>query len=163
MSVVKVKGMNAWMRKTEAEKKRIKSTAQEYVRSSVKKVVDEVAKISPQFTGNYVVNWELQTNHNTATYRHTYKWADWRQVPNKLRMRQEANPAVADMKQRNYAIISTIRYNSKIEFWNHAPVADYIEQGLVDFRDPQNTKYDVSNGLIPYLMTKRGFGYLKKI
>jgi hypothetical protein len=163
MSRVKVTGMNAWMRKTESEKRRIKTSAQTYVRNSVKKVVDEVAKISPQFTGNYLFNWELQTTGHLASYSSKYKWADWHKVPNKLRMGQGENPAVGDMLQKNYAIINTLRYNSKVQLWNHSPVSDLIEQGAVDFRSPQNTKYDVSNGLIPYLLSKRGFGYLKKI
>lgn len=157
-----VKGLNSWMQKTEAEKRRIKSTAQAYVRKSVKKVVDEVARISPQFTGNYVVNWELQITGHTATYDHTYKWSDWRKVPNRMRMHQGANPAVSTMQAKNAAIISRIRYNSKVELWNHTEAADLIEAGVVDFRSPQNTAYDVSEGVIPYLLTKRGFGYLRR-
>lgn len=161
MSRSGVTGLNLWMKKTEAEKKRIKTSAQTYVRNSVRKVVKEVAKVSPQFTGNYVVNWELNLSNHQSAYRPDYKWADWHQVPQSLRMRQSANPAAGQMLTINEAIISNIKYNSRISLWNRAPVADLIEQGEVNYR-PQNTKYDVSSGVVTYLLAKRGFQYLRR-
>lgn len=153
--------LNPWMAKSKAEKKRLKTRAQAYVRAKVTQVVKEVAKVSPQFTGNYVANWQLTTpQYHTGGYDPIYKWDDWHQVPRRLRKAQNAAPATVTMLQSNFAKIATLRYNSRIELWNHAPVADMIEAQAVSFRNPQNTQYQLhGGGLIPHLTNK--FSYLR--
>jgi hypothetical protein len=154
--------LNAWTVKTKAEKARIKNKAQTYVRNSVKRVVNEVAKVSPQFSGNYLINWRLYlTSSPAVTYNPALKWDDWKAVPSNLRRGQNQNPARSMMLQANYATLANIKYNSKIMLWNPTYAADVIEEGQIEFRDPENTAYQLhGDGMIPHLQYK--FSYLRK-
>lgn len=51
--------MNAWKKMTEAHKRRIKSTATEYVRKKTLEIFTYVLKQTPQLTGTLVQNWTL--------------------------------------------------------------------------------------------------------
>jgi hypothetical protein len=56
---MEIKNANAWKAKTQAMRKRVKTSATEHVRSQALKVFTFVLKATPQLTGNLAANWYL--------------------------------------------------------------------------------------------------------
>ena len=63
----------AWKNKTEAAKRKIRSSATSYVQSQVTKVLKDALRVSPQWSGNYAYNWTVEYTGYQAAYSRAFK------------------------------------------------------------------------------------------
>lgn len=129
--------LNAWKNKSDSAKKKIKQKATTYVQVKTKSVLTEALRVSPQWSGNFVANWEivLSTN-NRGGYTKKFKIADYKQLEG-IAYKVGDRPAINFALEQNKEIIEEIKWNSKIAIANNAEIADEMEAGNIRLR-PEN-------------------------
>ena len=154
------KAVNSWKVKTEKAKARIKSKATDYVRRQVKKIYQEALFVSPQWSGNYAYNWDIETTAHPVTYSTFLKVRPWRKLKIEKTMKHAGHPVAIVMAMGKLdAALETVKWNSNVRLVNKSPVAPLIESGQVKLR-PVN-KIPGGAGVINYLNFK--FKYLKNL
>lgn len=154
--MIALKNANAWKAKTEAQRKRVKVTATEHVKSRALAVLKEALKVSPQYTGNYAYNWQILVG---AGMQGQAYWSDrWRKPG--FDFRTVSNPRSAgDMSNLDVVImdakeqLSHAKWNSVISIVNTSPVAEDIEQHRVNLR-AENRIYIGNQGVFAYLKSR---------
>lgn len=152
-------GLNAWTNKSNSAKKRIKQKAGAYVQSKVKAVLLEALRVSPQWSGNFVANWVIETNKNKpkgSGYNKAFKQEDWqrfRSVAKKVGDRPAIDWNIAYV---NSDTIAEIKWNTKVSIVNYAPIADDMEAGNIRLR-PENA--GAQTAILAHL--KQKFPYIK--
>ena len=149
--------VNAWKKKTESAKRKIKSSATSYVRMQAKKVLIEAIKVSPQWSGNYAYNWILEVKSQLGAYDPRFKVTPWQSLktPKQAGDGQVLSAAIQFIDE----MLEPIKWNSAVRLVNYAPVAPLIESGEVHLR-PQNV-IPGGYGVIKHLEMK--FKYLGKL
>lgn len=149
--------VNAWKKKTEAAKRKVKSSATVYVRAQAKKVLIEAVRISPQWSGNYAYNWILEVRSQPGAYDPRFKVTPWQSLKSP-RQAGDAEVMSASMRYLD-EMLEPIKWNSTIRLVNYSPVAELIESGQANLR-PENL-IPGGYGVIKHLETK--FKYLGKL
>lgn len=130
-----VKNANAFSQKIAAEKRRIKSTATEYVRSYVFRMYKFAVDSTPQYSGTTVSGWSLQTNLITPAMP-SRKPADWVTLEGVVLTSSEFNRNKAIEIAHAREQIATLKYNTKIKLVNNSPDVDELIAGkATDWRD----------------------------
>jgi hypothetical protein len=141
----------AWKNKTEAAKRRVKSSATVYVRNQAKKVLLEAVRVSAQWSGNFAYNWFLEVAGNQGAYDRRFKVEPWQSL--RGQERQVGDPRVEQaLKLHIEDMLLAIKWNSTVRLVNYAPVAQMIEDGTVTLR-PQNL-VPAGYSVIKYLEAK---------
>ena len=150
--------VNAWKVKTAAQKKKIQAKATAYVQSQTRKVLMEALKVSPQWSGNYAVNWALETSRTGAvSYTGKYKVDPWQALRGHEKQAGSREAIAYNLHYYNEETIAAIHWNSNIKLVNRAPVHELIESGQVRLR-PENLIPD-GLGVIAHL--KANFKFIK--
>lgn len=149
--------VNAWKRKTESAKRKIKSSATSYVRMQVKKVFIEAVKVSPQWSGNYAFNWYIEVRTQQGAYSPAFKVKPWQSLKDPKKAGD--NAAISAAMRYLDEMLEPVKWNSAVKLVNYAPVAALIESGEVNLR-PQNI-IPGGYGVIKHLEMK--FKYLGKL
>ena len=142
--------MQVWKKRLESTEKKLKMKANTYVRLQVKKVLVEALKVSPQWSGNYAISWQLVTNIvSKPRYDEKFKVDPWHALrgnekaagdPDALEWnlehvnKQVLGIRVTDAMDLRYAL----KWNSNVKLVNMAPVHQMIEDGTVNLR-PENS------------------------
>ena len=141
----------AWKNKTEAAKRKIRSSANSYVQKEVARVLRDALRVSPQWSGTFAYNWTVEYTGYQATYDPRFKVEPYWE----LRGRQKKagdSVAISANLQDQLEVIGRVKWNHKVRLANHAPVAELIETGQVKLR-PEN-KIPGNMGVISYLKQK---------
>lgn len=151
--------MNAWKRLTEAQKRKIKSTATEYVHRRVTLILKAAIKATPQFSGNYAANWQLATTKsgpgNYIPHVFRPKGYEWQKVPQSMRRHQGHEAALKHNLSQYHDkawLRDNVHWNSNVKLVNHSPQADLHEAGQINLR-PVNL-VPVSETVMTYLKMK---------
>ena len=147
--------MNIWRSKTEAAKKRVQQSANKHVQAVALRVVHDAMKVSPQWSGNYAFNWQLQFGPMAGTsYQKTFKVEPFYLLrPNE---KQVGHPtAIQAGMRRERELVKDLKWNHKLKLVNLAPVAAIIDSGLIRLR-PENL-VDGSTAITEYLKAKYRF------
>lgn len=132
--MIKVTGLNTWKRKTEAAKRRIRTSATKYVQNQVRKVYVDALRVTPQWSGSTVWNWTVATSAGEAGYSARFKVSNWRSITPK----QAGHPTAINAALKNEEeMIQRIRWNSNVYLVNKDPTMALIEEGKVKLR-PEN-------------------------
>lgn len=137
--------INAWTRKTEAAKKRITTKATVYVQKNVRTILREAATVSPQWSGNFVANWVVETKQTGfgVAYTNRFKVNPWWSIREHVKtkdIRPGHVTAIAWVMQDNEDVIQSIKWNSKIRLTNAHPLVEEIAAGMIHLR-PQSYAY----------------------
>lgn len=154
-----LKNINSWKQKSEAAKKKIQSSATDYVRKQVIMVLKDAMKFSPQWSGNYAANWQLSFAGAAASKGWDQQWKqdDWRAVrPVRHAEMSESYQQALDFWTE--VVNTQLSWNSNVALVNNAPVAQMIENGEVNLR-PVNL-IPGGQGVVAFLKTK--YSYLSK-
>lgn len=139
---VKIKNINAWKNKTKTAKERIKSKAGVYVRAKATEVLKTILEISPQWSGNFVYNWNIVTSQYSGySYDKRFKVEPYWLLRGKEK-RAGDKEAINAAMQWNREIIASAKWNTRIGIVNTHPMAEEIQSGQVPRARPEN--------LIPY-------------
>lgn len=157
--------------------KSVKLSATETVQLRVTKVLNEAIRVSPQWSGNYAVNWGIETNQNPVFgYQRTLKVEPWNQLKwwdtgvDKVTSTQKkflskhqgkyasyagAPATIAEARKNdNRETIASIKWNTKIRLVNKAEVADLIESGLLTDKLRKVNMIPGNVGVVTYLKSK---------
>lgn len=141
----------AWKNKTEAAKRKIRSSATSYVQSQVTKVLKDALRVSPQWSGNYAYNWTVEYTGYQAAYDPRFKAEPYWSIRGSEKKAGDTQAIKANLSDQ-LEVIERIKWNHKVRLVNHAPVAELIETGQVKLR-PEN-KIPGNVGVISYLKQK---------
>ena len=131
--------INAWTRKTEAAKKRITTKATVYVQKNVRTILREAATVSPQWSGNFVANWNILITDSgfSASYKSALKVNPWWSIREHVKtkdIRPGHVTAIAWVMASNEEYIQKIKWNSKIRLTNAHPLVEEIAAGMIHLR-----------------------------
>lgn len=152
---------------------KVHNSATTVVRRRVSLVLNAAVKVSPQWSGDYAMNWTIETNQlGAGAYTSSFKvhpwqalqWWDTNPVTGKTRastsysaktgqgIARAAGDAeiLAMSKAVNSGLIDTIKWNTQVRLVNHAPVADFM--GAVNLRNVNLIAG--KTGVIAYLRSK---------
>ena len=137
--------INAWTRKTEAAKKRITTKATVYVQKNVRTILREAATVSPQWSGNFVANWVVETKQTGfgVAYTNKFKVNPWWSIREHVKtkdIRPGHVTAIAWVMQDNEDVIQSIKWDTKIRLTNTHPLVEEIAAGMIHLR-PQSYAY----------------------
>lgn len=169
--MIEIKNLNAWLLKTRAAKDKIKSKATDHVRSQVLKVFKTILKESPQYSGDFVSNWEIVTNINGASGYLEYRYKDQlaeaavklgAKNPEYLAMvRQVGHPdAIAYALRNGTEVIESIKWNTKVSIRNPAPIAGDIATGHLNPAYRPVHAHLEGQSFISYIKQKHGMGWI---
>lgn len=127
----------AWKNKTEAAKRKIKSSANAYVQAQVKRVLKEALNVSPQYSSDYVWSWRIVTTQNrNDVYSPGFKVQPWQKIwDTKAKMGDQKVIRLRMAAEMEH--ISDIKWNSKVQLVNTATVHELLESKSVRLR-PEN-------------------------
>lgn len=139
--MIEVKGLNAFLKKTEAQRARVKQKATDFVRGKAKLVLLEAYRVSPQWSGDFAYNWSIETSTSGSRgYTPFYKKdKTGRKDTDLFEPVQMGDPAAGTsaMRQWEHYSLGSIKWNSKIKLVNYAPEAEGIATGELVTR-PEN-------------------------
>lgn len=141
----------AWKNKTEAAKRKIRSSATSYVQSQVTKVLKDALRVSPQWSGTFAYNWTVEYTGYSAVYSTRFKVEPYWKLRGSEKQAGHPEAIKANLSDQ-LEVIERIKWNHKVRLVNHAPVAELIETGQVKLR-PEN-KIPGNVGVIAYLKQK---------
>lgn len=160
--VVKI-NVNAWKVKSAAAKAKIKSSANDYVRRTAFKVLNEALKVSPQWSGEYAASWELVVSASNVNYARTSPVYKSMKVTPWYSIDREDAKKVGSPEAIKYALaqasteVDRIKWNTSIALINVSPTAHIVESP--DFKP----RYDGGGATTPVLAhLKMKFNYLNK-
>jgi hypothetical protein len=145
--------MAKWVKMSDAVMKGVHENANEKVRRRVKLVLDEAVRVSPQWSGNYAVNWGVETNQ-TGTWRQqrTLKVDPWRNLQSWdigasetkadhsrtalgwAKSAGDLTAIAAAKKNSNYENIASIKWNTNVRLVNRSQVAGELDAGTIKLR-----------------------------
>lgn len=121
-----IKNANAWKAKTQAMRKRVKTSATEHVRSQAFRLFKFVVDRTPQYSGDLVLNWNIETtNTGMVSYDSSRKTGgfDWYKAAyTKADFERNKREPLARAKH----VLSTVKWNSNIRIANSSPTAQII-------------------------------------
>jgi hypothetical protein len=146
-----------WKRRSASALKKVHMSANDLVRRRVKMVLDEAVRVSPQWSGNYAINWGIETKAagswqvqkslKVDPWTDLEKWdigTDGKQSGSKygdFRLSKGLAKSAGDpialafaRKNKNYEVIAEIKWNTKVRLVNYAKVGDLIDSGEVKLR-----------------------------
>lgn len=141
----------AWKNKTEAAKRKIRSSANAYVQAQVTKVLKDALRVSPQWSGTFAYNWTVEYTGYSAAYSPRFKVEPYWKLRGSEKQAGHPEAIKANLSDQ-LEVIERIKWNHKVRLVNHAPVAELIETGQVKLR-PEN-KIPGNVGVISYLKQK---------
>lgn len=137
--------LNAWRRMVESQKKRIKSTATEYVQKKTLQVYKFVLERTPQYTSDLVTSWGIEVGVGATPLGYTAhpdKGKPNAQFMPAAFMNEGVDPVSTQsqydqnwkrMYELGKARAKFIKYNNRITLVNYAPTADILQNSA---RDP---------------------------
>ena len=171
--MIEIKNLNAWLLKTRAAKDKIKSKATDHVQSQVLKVFKTILKESPQYSGDFVSNWNVVTNAYSSpgyqelpykdflegeyerTAENTYKIDYYKSL-----LRSFGHPAAMRVAMLHASdVISSIKWNTKVYIVNTAPIADAVATGSLYPYRPVHAHLE-GQSFISYIKQKHGMGWI---
>jgi hypothetical protein len=132
---VGIKGLNAWVIKTNKQKDRIKKKATDYVKFKATQVLRAAVLNTPQWTGQTAASWELVIDGGSPFFNSLHK--DSRPYEFPLSQRR-FNPSVrfkgnaktyVEAKNHNEMFYMGVKWNSKISLVNSSPRAGWLVAG----------------------------------
>lgn len=158
----------------EKARAKVQRSATELVRYRVQLVLQAAVRVSPQWSGNYAVNWTIETNQTGAASHSQFLkvdpwWAlqwwdtgvDGKTKADKhysARVGQGVARAAGDAEAAEWSrafnekLIKGLKWNTNIRLVNKAPAADLMESGGVSLR--QVNKVHGTAGIVTYLRAK---------
>lgn len=135
--MIAIKNLNPYLKKLRADREKLKTTPQKYVRAAVLKAFKIVLRESPQYSGDFAANWNIETRATGSTpYFEIGRKGELEDKILKLgpkdeeyksMLRYAGHPeAIAEALQRAQTVLPTIKWNSKIFFTNRTPIAGAI-------------------------------------
>lgn len=146
-----------WVKRSKAALKKVHLSANEVVQRRVKIVLNEAIRVSPQWSGNYAINWGIETNQ-TGSWSEQYSlkvdpWQDleWWDIGvggmeasrhTDFRMSKGMAKSAGDgtalafarHTQNTYEKIATIKWNTNVRLVNKADVAEALDEGFIKLR-----------------------------
>lgn len=123
--MLKVTGLNKYVRKTQAQKERIRQGATNYVRQGVRMVLRDLVLNVPQWSGDLAASWRIDLNYKPASWEASNLAVDdWKDVTNPSWKGNEA--AWREALRMNAEAFKAIRWNAKINIVNVQPLAEYF-------------------------------------
>ncbi len=157
--MIQVKGLNSFLKKTEKQKEKIKQKATDYVRGKVLLVLRDAQRVSPQWSGDFVYNWAIETSSSGSRgYTPFYKKGQTgRKATDSYKPVQMGDPeaGLAAMRDWEKFSIGSVKWNSKIKLVNYAPEAAGIASGELVKR-PENV-IPGATCVLAYLQQKYSF------
>lgn len=129
--------MRLWQAASDKLKKRVRGRANEVVRLAALTVVKEAMRVSPQWSGNYAINWQLQFGPMAGSaYQTTFKVEPFYKLrPNQKHL---GHPDAINLGMaRETELVQGLKWNHKLRLVNLAPVAPLLANGEVKLR-PEN-------------------------
>jgi hypothetical protein len=176
MAAIQVKNLNPFLKKTKAQRALIKSSATDFVKKKVTQILKTVLKESPQYSGDFVSNWQVVTSNNPDTGYSTdwYKSlldAEYRNMNMKDssqikayydKVRYAGHPeAMQEPMAKGLAVISTIKYNSRVTFINSSPIAGSIKTGDMDPNYRPVHRHLENRAFVDYIVQKYKYNWIK--
>lgn len=123
--MLKVLGINSYMKKSKLQQAQIKSGAADFVRGQTKKILRDLVLNTPQWSGNTAASWQVQvTGADISYYPTSLHVEDWKDVdPTKFKGDTEAWREALKNAQ---PALKAIRYNKKVSIINTADYADEL-------------------------------------
>lgn len=123
-------GIDAAIKKLEKHKLLIKGQVTDTKKRLVRHVLTDLILQTPQWSGNLVSQWYLEFHGHKGAYRQTSDYVP----PEKFRGRADPlqmgdMPAHAQLSEQ-LALVSEIRWNTKVRIVNYAPYAAEVEDNL---------------------------------
>ena len=139
--MIQLRGLNTFLAKTAKQRELVKQKATDFVRGKAKLVLMEAYKVSPQWSGDFVYNWAIETSSSgsrgyTPYYKKGKTGNRGEDVFEPVQMGDPA-AATAGMRQWEQYSLGSIKWNSKIRLVNYAPEAEGIASGELVKR-PEN-------------------------
>ena len=176
MAGIEVKNLNSFLRKTKAQRALIKSTPTEFVKRKVTQILKTVLKESPQYSGDFVSNWQVVTANNPHT-GYTKDWyknlldAEYRNMDIKDskqiksyydKVRYAGHPeAIQEPLASGLAVISTIKYNTKVTLVNSSPISGSIKTGNMDPNYRPVHRHLENRAFVDYIIQKYKYNWIK--
>lgn len=155
VGILGAKNLNALVAIDKKARARVKKKATVFVREKAYKVLKDAILVSPQWSGNFAYNWQLETkNAGNTRYSAKFKVDPWQS----LKAPKQAGDKAAyneNLQQLNNGVLDQITWNMTIRLVNHAPVAELIETGQVKLR-PENA-IPGNAGVMAYIQSKYKF------
>jgi hypothetical protein len=176
MSSIEVKNLNPWLAKTQAARNKIRSSATDYVKKKVTQVFKTILKESPQYSGDFVSNWDIITNRTgyigyaKTSYKQSMdsvyenlKTKDTNAIRSYYDMvRQAGHPDAMVAPLRNgLEVIDTIKWNTKIIIRNTSPAAKYIKTGEMEPRYRPVHRHLEGVAFVDYILQKYKYNWIK--
>lgn len=123
--MIKIVGLNGYLKKSKKQQAQIKNGAANFVRKQTKTILKDLVLNTPQWSGNTAAMWQIETPSVEVNAKNT-KFARedwWNIVPESFKGDTEAwKVALANAQPA----LKSIRYNSTIKIVNTAPYADEL-------------------------------------
>ncbi len=121
--MIKITGVNKYIRKTQAQKARITRGAENFVRASTRKLLRDLVLNAPQWSGDLAASWRINLNYLPAdpapSGLYTEDWENLENVSFKGDRR-----AWQEALRLNAGHLAAIKYNSIITIVNVKPLAE---------------------------------------
>lgn len=126
MAGLEIKGLQAFIKKSEMERLRAKAKITEGVRRVVAGVFRDVVMTTPQYSGNLASNWYIVY----GSWGSPYHELSTHGVRTKQPYERGDDPAVSETLDRELWKLDNIRWNSKVTIRNSTPYATEVEAGI---------------------------------
>lgn len=156
--MIGAKNLNAWIKKSDAAKKQVKTKATHFVQAKVKQVLKDALTVSPQWSGNMAVNWFIETNQTgSAGEIGKFKVTPWQKLQNPWTAKKAGDQEAVhyNLQYLNTDTIASLKWNSRIRLVNYTEAAEKIEAGQVKLRPENYIPGGV--GVLAYLKAKYKF------
>lgn len=168
-----------WDRLLDRTRSNMDKKANDVVRTRVKKVYLDAVKVSPQWSGNYAINWGIETNQVKPATQMALKKTPWTTLawwdnnagdalskptgpaPGKDKSKPWAEhrgaPAALALAKKGDTLeqIAQLKWNNKIKLVNMSPIADQLDSGTLHLRNVNLIQGHV--GVVSYLKAKYSF------
>lgn len=177
MALLSIANANAWKNKTQKEKDKIKSKATDYVQAKVKRLINVILEVSPQWSGDYAYNWRVEGAGYSFGYYARFKRVPYWSLRDRSKFDEKGNmthkgsnesaryaghpEAIKAAKAINYEVIAQLKWNSKIKIVNHSPMSYFIENHQVKLRPVNSRPPKGMQGVLEFISTQSEFRYLK--
>jgi len=121
--VPRLTNLNKFVRKTRAQKDRIKQGAANYVRANVRAMLRELVLNTPQWSGDLAASWRIDLNYKPADqFASKFATDDWEDLIGQASFKGDQDAWMEALKI-NQSWLDAIKYNAKVSIVNVKPIA----------------------------------------
>lgn len=123
-------GIDAAIAKLQRNKLLVRGQLTDTKKRLVRHVLTDLIMNSPQWSGNLVAQWHLELHGSRGAYRQIAEYVPPEQFRGRSDPNQMGDLPAHVVLQEQLALISLIRWNSKIRITNYAPYASEVEDNI---------------------------------